>query len=238
VTGAAVRDVFHIPYFVLLRQGDAEVNLIGITVVIDDHRIRARGLLVAHVENLFARTKILFRRAVTAQAPLHLQTFLLVHERHLIHRAVAGVAADTFINVDAVVEVHKVGQLVDARPLQGIARLVTGADRFQQSGVGPDLRMAVHAGFGGRNARKARGLDRSVAVAAIDPEAGDVVLVAEGNRLRLANTRIGDIRRALDFHCHPAQGSDYKDRAKDGGPGQSIRTAMEDLRHSLYETAD
>ena len=50
-------------------------------------------------------------------------------------------------------------------------------------GIGPDLRMAVHAGLGRRNARVARLLHRGVAVLALQSQALHVVLVAERNRL-------------------------------------------------------
>jgi hypothetical protein len=77
-----------------------------------------------------------------------------------------------------------------------------------------------------------------VAVAAIDAETGDVMLVAEGHRLRFANPGVGDIRRALDFERRPSQGSNHEDRAKDRGPGQRIRAAMKDLRHACVRVSD
>src|ERR1700676_4277252 len=93
--------------------------------------------------------------------------------------------------------------------------------------------MAVHASLGRRNSGETRGLNRRVAVAAIDTKSSDVVLVAEGDGLRLAHAGVGNVGRALNLHPHPAQGCDYKDRAKDSGARQCIRTAMKDLRHSL-----
>ena len=111
----------------------------------------------------------------------------------------ARVAADALVDVDAVIEIDEVGKLVDARPLQGLAGPVTGADGLEQLGIRPYLRMAVHAGLGRRNAGETGSLDRSVTVAAIDAQTGDVVLVAEGNGLRLSNTRISDVRGTLDF---------------------------------------
>ena len=67
-----------------------------------------------------------------------------------------GVAAHTLINVNAVIEVHEVRNLVDARPFDRSTAPEALADGFQVSRIGPDLRMAVHAGLGGRNAREAR----------------------------------------------------------------------------------
>ena len=85
----------------------------------------------------------------------------------------AGVAAHTLIHVDAVIEIHEVRHLVDARPLDRLARAVAFTHRLEVRGVRPDLRMAVHAGLGRRDAGKARLLDRSMAIAAVDPQSGD-----------------------------------------------------------------
>src|SRR5215469_12371661 len=179
MAGAAARDVFYAAHVVLPDQGRAEGILIGVVLAIKLHYVGAARRLVAHVENLIARAEILLRSAMAPQAPLHLQAFLLVHQRHGIDRAVTGVAADSFSHMNAVVEIHEVGELVDAHPLQRLTATVAGADRLQQLGIRPDLRVAVHAGLGWRNAGKARGLDRSVAVTAVDAESGDVVLMAE-----------------------------------------------------------
>src|ERR1700686_5164466 len=154
---------------------------------------------------------------MAAQAPFHLQRFLRVHQRHQVDRTMTGVAAHSFIDMNAVIEIDKVGKLVDARPLQRVARPVAGAHRLKELGVGPDLRMAVHARLGGRNAGKARSFDRSVTVAAVDAEAGDMVLMAERNGLRLADSRAGGVWRAPNLPCPPAGRCNYKNPAKKGG---------------------
>jgi hypothetical protein len=233
MTGAAIRNVFDAAHVVFLDQGGAEVLLIGVALAVDDYRIRTRGLLVTHVEDFAARAQVILRGAMAGQAPLHLQTFLLVHQGHLVDWAVTGVAADSFVDMNAVIEIDEVGQLVDACPLQRLAGFVAGADGLEELGVGPDLRVAVHARLGRRNASEARSLDRGVAVAAIDAESGDVVLMAERDGLRLADPGVGDVGGTLDFHGHPAEGSNYEYRAENCGAGQSIRAAMKDLRHSL-----
>ena len=55
---------------------------------------------------------------MTAQAPFHLQRFLLVHQRHQVHRTVTCIAADALGDVNAVIEKNEVWKLVNARPLQ------------------------------------------------------------------------------------------------------------------------
>ena len=71
-----------------------------------------------------------------------------------------------------------------------------------------------------------------MAIAAVDAEAGDVMLMAERNRLRLANPRISDIGRALNFHGHPTEGGHHEDRAKNRGARHGIGAAMKNLRHA------
>jgi len=217
-------------------QVSAERILIGESAVIHGDGICRRGRLVAHVKDLIARAQILAGIAMAAQAPLHLQTLLLVHQGHLVDGAVAGVAADTLGDVNAVIEIDEVGELVDASPLQRFAGAVAGADGLEKLGVGPDLRVAVHARLGRRDAGEAGGLDRGVTVAAVDAESGDVVLMAEGNRLRLADARVGYEGRALNHVNDSAQCRNNKDCAENGGAGQRIRAAMKDLRHSLLRS--
>ena len=73
--------------------------------------------MVATAENLVARAKMFFRRAMTVEAPLHLKRPLLIHEWHLVDRPVAIVASDAFGDVNAVIEINKVRKLIDTRPL-------------------------------------------------------------------------------------------------------------------------
>src|SRR5689334_25262746 len=73
-----------------------------------DDRLRL-GRLVAHRENLRARTDVVFRVAMAVDAPLHLQRLLLEHERHLVDSPVAGLAAHTLLLAEAVAVLDEVG---------------------------------------------------------------------------------------------------------------------------------
>ena len=139
--------------------------------------------LVAHCGDELARPDILFGVAVTVEAPLHLQRVLLPGERHLVHSAMATLAADALVDVNAVIEIDEIRQIVDARPPDRFAGAETGAHRFQRRAGDPDLRVAVHAGLGGRNVGEAGSLHRGVAIAAIDPDRAHVVRMAERNGL-------------------------------------------------------
>src|ERR1044071_1474602 len=107
------------------------------------------GLLILHVENFALGPQKLLRLAMAVQAPLHLQGVLFIHQRHFVHRAVATEAAHALVDVNAVIEVHKIGQVMHPRPLQRLAAGKAIAHRRQHGCVGPYLRMAVHAGLGG-----------------------------------------------------------------------------------------
>jgi len=142
---------------------------------------------------------------------------------------VTGVAAHTFIDVNTVIEVHKIWNLIDARPLDRLAASEAFAYWLQQGCVGPDLRMAIHAGLGRRNTRETGLLDRSVAIAAINPKSGHVVLMAEGHRLRSSDASIGDVGRALELPQAPAQPRDDNGNYHQRSAGNCIAAAWKNL---------
>ena len=88
-----------------------------------------------------------------------------------------------FGDVNGVIEIDVVGQPLTLFQWIGLssARLArTGASIVR---LRIELRMAGHAGMGRRQAGERRGLDRGVAVAAIEAKAADMMLVAERHRL-------------------------------------------------------
>jgi len=115
--------------------------------------------LVLHAEHILARAYESFRRAMTLETPVHIQRVLAPHERHPIHPAVAGHTTDSFVHVNAVVEINKSRQIVDTRPLNRFSGTKALAHGFQNWTVGPDLGVAVHAGFGRRNTGERAFLD-------------------------------------------------------------------------------
>src|SRR4051794_19698932 len=95
----------------------------------------------------------------------------------------AAFTTDALGDVNAVIEINEIRKIVDSRPTDRFVFAETRAHRLQRRAGAPDLRMAVHAGLGGRNIREARILYRGMAVAAIEPEPADVMRVAKRNRL-------------------------------------------------------
>src|SRR5690606_32048699 len=100
-------------------------------------------------------------------------------EGNLVDRTVAGGTADALPHVNLVAEVDEVGQVVDARPGQVRVVAETGAHRFEDGRVRPDLVVAVHAGLRRGNPGERRLLDRRMTVAAIDTHTAGVMRVAE-----------------------------------------------------------
>ncbi len=143
-----------------------------------------RGRLIFHVEDLLARAHELFGRAVTLETPVHIQRVDAPRERHLIDAPMAGGAADSLVHVNAVIEIDKLRQIVDARPLDRFAGPKALAHRRESRAIRPNLRVAIHADFCRRNAGKRARLDRCVAVPAIDAIIANVMLVTKRDRLR------------------------------------------------------
>jgi len=82
--------------------------------------------------------------------------------------------------------------------------------------------MAVHAGLGRRNSGKAGILNRGVAIAAIQPEASGMVLMAERYWLLWRDMLRRDIGRALKLHKRRTYRREQEHYAKNAGARQSI----------------
>ena len=116
------------------------------------------------------------------------------HQRHLVDGTVARGAADAFVNVNAVVEIHVIGQAMYFHPLNRLVGAVAFAYRFKIADVVEQNGMAVHAGFCGRNAGVGGVFNAGVAITAIDAVIANVMFVAELDGLYPDNTHIGYIR--------------------------------------------
>jgi hypothetical protein len=107
-----------------------------------------------HGENLVVRTNKSSRIAMTFQTPLHGQSVFPPRQRHLVDRAMAGYAANAFVEMNAVVEVNIVWQVVHPYPRDGRIVPETISNRLQRRTVGPYLGVAIHACPGGWNPGK------------------------------------------------------------------------------------
>ena len=105
-------------------------------------------VLVGHIEHLVFWPNILGRISVTFKAPFHIKCVDFVRERHLVDPTVTSGTADAFVYMDAVIEVNKVRQVVNARPFERLYGAEVGANGLKDFGIGPDLRVTGHADFG------------------------------------------------------------------------------------------
>ena len=93
--------------------------------------------------------------------------------------------------------------------------------------------MAVDTGLGRRNAGRGGDLDRGVAVAAVDADAADVVLVGELNRLLEEGVGGGHEVGPLQGDDHPAEPEHGEEHADQTCAGPGIGALGKNLRHGL-----
>lgn len=231
MTRVATGNVLHAAEVVLGLEVISQDALVREGSSVEVHWIQTRRLLVTHVEDFCPRPKEFFRRPMAVQAPLHLQGRMRIHHRHAIYGAVAIVAANPFVDMNAMIEEDVIGEIVRPRPVQRNSRAVAFANGPQHFAVGPHLRMTIHAGLGRRHSGEAGLFDRRVTVTAIKAQPSDVVLVAEGERLGVNHAAIGVIRRALHHFEEPEQ-REHDDHAPEKGkPVERIRVGMKELTH-------
>jgi hypothetical protein len=85
------------------------------------HQLPSQGFLIlrgliTHIEHGFSRPDILLGVAMTPETPFHEQGGDLVGERHFVDLPVTGRAADSFLDVDVVVEIDEARQVVNPFP--------------------------------------------------------------------------------------------------------------------------
>jgi hypothetical protein len=189
------------------------------------------GSLPVHIENLILSAKNWLGIAVAFHAPLHKQGVGLEDQRHLIDLPVASRAAHALIDMNAVIEISKIGQAVNFDPLDRFIAPVALANRFEVGGSVVEHGMAVHAGLGWRNAGHGGSLHAGMTVAAVDAVIANVMLVAELHRLLTRNVLPRQIRRARHRKYSYERQSDQKEGRKDTEARDKIRTSMKNLGH-------
>ena len=124
----------------------------------------------------------------------------------------AGRAADSFCDVDAMVEINEIRQIIDSRPMQRFAFAIACANWFKQRRVRPDLRMTRHAGFRRGNSGEGRIFHARVAITAIQAKPADMMFMTERDRLRERHVGARPERRAIN---HPAKKCEARHRQHD-----------------------
>ena len=142
-----------------------------------------------------------------------------------------GRATHAFIDMNRVIEISEVRQVVHPHPLQRLARLETGAHRFEIRAVGPNLLVTVHADRGRGHARRSRRLNRRMTIPAIDAVVAHVVFVTELNRLLTLDVGARVPTRTVDLRSDEQRRGQNKSRAEDSRAGKIVRTVTENLWH-------
>src|SRR5262245_5695555 len=210
---------------------DARVDVVGL------HQLEAQRPLIVrrrplHVEYVLARPHLVLGMAMAVEAPFHLQGHGLIELIHLVDVAVARRAADALVHVHAVVEVDKVGQIVHPDPADRAVVAPARAHWLEVRALRPDLRVAVHARLRRGDAGERRDVDTRVAVATVDAELAGVMRVAELDGLLPVDTLAGDVPAAVDGGQQPERSGDEEGGAEDADPRESVRAALENLRHA------
>ena len=148
---------------------------------------------------------------MTGQTPLHVHVRRFPRQRHLIHPTVACFASHAFVDVDAVIEIDEIGKVVDPIPAKRLVLAQAGPYRLEHFAVSPDLFVTVHTDRGGGDAGESADFDSIVTIPAIDADSGDMMRMAERNRLIERYSLIRDIWRINDCRPTPRYSRDNKD---------------------------
>lgn len=172
------------------------------------------------------------RRLMTIQAPPHVQSLSLARKRHLIDAPVAIRAADSLCDVNAVIEIDVVGQIIYSSPFQRFSCGETFANRREHRRVGPDLRMTGHACFSRWNPCKRRLLHGRVAITAINPVVGNMVLVAKWDWLLKRHIDFRRVRRPINDGRSPTGSACQQHNADNNNSSMDVGAFRKKLSHN------
>ena len=166
---------------------------------------------------------------MTIQTPSHVQVGLLHCHRHFIHPPVTVGASHPFAHMDAVIEINKIGQIVHTGPLQRLALPITRPDRVEHGRVRPNLRMTNHAGLGGRNPGKGGFFHACVTKSAIESEAGNMMLMTEGDGLLSHHILAREIGRSIPIGRQHTETHNCQRSKSTNPPCQGIAPSFKNL---------
>jgi len=184
-----------------------------------------------HIEDLIARPQSSLGIAMTIQTPLHLEVGSLENQWHLVDLSVTRRTADTFVDVNAVIEIDEIGEAMHSHPLDGFVGTEAFAHRLEIADIVEKHGMTIHAGLGWRNSRGGRRLHTGVTVPAVDSVVAHVVLMTKLDGLRAHYVLIGQVWRASELqYAAQGQGSQYQAK-KDTKSCDEVRATVKNLRH-------
>jgi len=119
-------------------QKTSHIDVIGDQKLLSSRDL-VRGRLPIHVEDAFAGTNVILRLSMAIDTPLHLQRLRSPHQWHLIDLTVTRGATYALRHMNAVIEINKVRQFVNADPMKGFVLLKTDEYRRENSLVSKQL---------------------------------------------------------------------------------------------------
>ena len=134
--------------------------------------------------------------------------------------------------MDGVVEIGKVGEIVDSGPLDRCVVSIARSHGLEKFGVLPDHGVTGHADFRRRNPCKRTFLNGSVTIAAVDAQASNMVRMAEGHGLGSRHAFLRHVRRTQDRVPAPDNRRSKEHEAKDRDLRNRIEAWVKDLSHT------
>src|SRR5712691_755000 len=125
-----------------------------------------------------------------------------------------GDTANTFVQVNTVIEVGKIREIIHSGPGNGLPRPETVPHGGQEGTCSPDIGVTVHTGFGGRHSSKGADFHRGVTIAAVNAKPTRVMLMAELHRLLVRYTLFSGIAGPVQCRHEPEQPSQHKHRSQ------------------------
>lgn len=144
----------------------------------------------------------------------------------------AGFTPDSFVHMDAVIEISEICQVVYPHPRYRFTGSPALPDWFQDWAIGPDLAVAGHTGVSGRDICKGRFFDSHMTIPAVEAQVCHVLPVAERNRLFDGYINLSGKWRAEELEQDQSETRDDEYRSKDTCLGESVNAWMKYLRHS------
>lgn len=145
----------------------------------------------------------------------------------------AGHTANAVVHVDAVIKEDKIGRPVDAIPRQSSVIGQAIPEGRQHRRLFPNLRMARHTGFSGRQTGKGRFLDACVAVTAVESQPENVMFVAEGHRLFQRYHLKRCPRRPINRIGNSNAGANQKHHHRETRARDCVGPRTKNLRHII-----
>src|SRR5512140_2117078 len=134
----------------------------------------------------------------------------------------AGCAADSLRDMNAMVEINIVGDSIDAHPVQRLMLRETVANRLQDGRIRPDLRMTGHANMRWRKSGKCVALNACMAIPTIETQSANMMFMAERHWLSGHDVLLCSVRR-LPVGVGQTDGRDW---CKDDGGNDNARNTV------------